>query len=232
MAKKGKKETYVTLVLDRSTSMHICHEAALDAINEQIDTIRENAHKGGKTYVSLVLFSDVIDIVFENVPAEEVSQLEMAEYKLMGCTALRDAMVTAIDLMEDKYDGNKNQGFLAILISDGQENSSGTSREELQRRIEECESTDAWTFSYMLDGHSWEQVQDMSHYTSTPIGNFATFTSDDQGTRDSSDYLASNVASYMDARSENITKSENFYNTDGSGKQVDASKEGSKAKTK
>ena len=214
---KGRKETYITLVLDRSGSMYSCYAAALDAINEQIETIKKNAHKGGKTYVSLLTFDNEIDVVFENVLAQEVKHLTPEDYVLGGSTALRDAVMTAIETMEEFESSKKNQGFLMILISDGQENASGTPQEELQRRIEELDA-DKWTFTYMLDGHTWEQVQAFSVAYASPIGNMSTYTADSAGTLRSSHCMAAGVVNYMDSRGEGETKSKTFYN-DGSGEE-------------
>lgn len=210
---RGKKETFITLVLDRSGSMCGCHQAALDALNEQINSIKKHAKKGGKTYVSLLLFDDSIDIVFENVPADDISPLEMADYQLGGCTALRDAMVTAIETMEEKQASNKNQGFLVILISDGQENASGTPNETLKSRIQELEGTDRWTFTYMLDGHDWEQAMGFAAATGVNFGNVSVYTASPIGTEKASQVMQSSTVSYLAGREEGVTSSKTFYNS-------------------
>ena len=211
--RKGAKETYITLVLDRSSSMRCCYDAALDAINEQIDTIKANAHKGGKTFVSLVLFDHEVEVVFENESAKDLQHLNRDDYVIRGSTALRDAVMTAIDLMEEHEVGTKNQGFLVVLISDGQENSSGSTKEQLQGRMEELNESDAWTFTYMLDGHSWEQVQEWAQTYGTSIGNMSTYTSSETGTRSAAKGMSAAVCNYMDARNDGETKSEVFYNS-------------------
>ena len=209
---KGRKETYITLILDRSGSMGSCYHAALGAINEQIETIKDNAHKGGKTYISLVLFDHEVEIVFENVLAQDVEHLTEEDYQIRGSTALRDAVMSAIDLMEEYEDDRKNQGFLVVLISDGQENSSGTPREELQSRIEELNASDTWTFTYMLDGHSWEQVQEFSLDYASPMGNMCCYTSNSAGTATAGNAMSSAIINYMDVRGSGGTKSKKFYN--------------------
>jgi uncharacterized protein YegL len=231
--KTGKKETFITLVLDKSTSMHNCYGAALDAVNEQIDVIKDNAEKGGETFVSLILFSHIVDVVFENVPAEDLDYLTEDDYQLTGTTALRDAVFTAIDIMEHKERGNKNQGFLVVLISDGQENSSGTTKEELQCRIEECESSGCWTFSYMLDGHAWEDVVEWSQCYNTPIGNMISFTSSGEGTKKAGLYACNAVANYMDSRDKGETLSVNyFHKQDGSAEVTVDDEQSTTGKTK
>lgn len=210
---RGKKETFITLVLDRSGSMCGCHQAALDALNEQINSIKKHAKKGGRTYVSLLLFDDTIDIVFENVPAEDITPLEMADYALGGSTALRDAMVTAIETMEEKQSFKKNQGFLVILISDGQENSSGTPNGVLQARIKELEGTDRWTFTYMLDGHSWEQAMGFAVATGVSLGNVSVYTASPIGTIKAGNAMRSATVNYLADREEGKTSSQTFYNS-------------------
>ena len=210
---KGQKETYITLVLDRSSSMCNCYQAALDAINEQIETIKSNAHKGGKTYVSLIIFDHEVEVIFENEPAEDLEHLTKEEYVLRGSTALRDAVMGAIDLMEEHENDDKNQGFLVVLISDGQENCSGVSREELQSRIEEANGSNRWTFTYMLDGHNWEQVREWAITYQTPLGNMCSYTADVAGTARAGVAMSGAVSNYMNSREEGKTESKTFYNT-------------------
>ncbi|KKM72247.1 hypothetical protein LCGC14_1422470 [marine sediment metagenome] len=209
---RGKKETYITLVLDRSGSMYNCQAAALDALNEQIGAIKKNAKKGGKTFVSVIIFDDSIDIIRENVPAEEISKIESAEYQLGGSTALRDAMLTAIETMQEKQNSAKNQGFLVILISDGQENASGTSAEQLKSRIGELQGTDRWTFTYMLDGHTWEEATDFAWSTGVNLGNVSSYTSTPAGTGKASEVMQNASINYLCARSRGETSSKTFYN--------------------
>lgn len=211
---KGEKETFITLILDKSGSMQSSWQAALDAINEQIQTIKENAEKGGKTYVSLLLFSDSIDIVFENVLASEVSSLEPADYRIGGSTALRDAMTTAIDLMAEKQAAHKNQGFLTVLISDGQENASGVTKEALKSRMDELEKTDKWTFTYMLDGHTWESIQGMTYYANNSVSNIACYNSTPTGTYTGGQMLKSKVADYLVMRNAGQMSTKNFMGQD------------------
>lgn len=205
------KETYITLILDKSTSMSTCYDAALNAINEQISVIRKNAKKGGATFVSLLLFGDTIDVVFENVPAAQVKPLEKADYRLEGCTALRDAVMTAIDLMVEKQCAEKNQGFLSVLISDGCENASGTTKEQLKGRIDELNKTDKWTFSYMLDGHSWEAMQDLAWTSGASLSNVACYSSTPTGTGAAGKAMAQSVGNYLTVRSAGVQSSQNFY---------------------
>ena len=222
MSKKtGKKETFITLVLDRSASMGSCREAALDSINEQIGSIKKHSKKGGNTFVSLILFDDTIDVLYENVPVADVSPLELNDYVLGGCTALRDAMLTAIETMEGKQDRKKNQGFLTVLISDGQENASGTTNEQLRSRIQELEGTDKWTFTYMLDGHDWEQAKGFAAATGVSYGNVSTFTSSARGTKAMSGAVSGSSINYMMAREVGEQSVQTFYNSgDGSESRV------------
>jgi hypothetical protein len=191
-------------------------------LNEQIGAIRENAKKGGKTFVSVIIFDDSIDIIRENVPAEEISKIESAEYQLGGSTALRDAMLTAIETMQEKQNSAKNQGFLVVLISDGQENASGTSAEQLKSRIGELEGTDRWTFTYMLDGHTWEEATDFAWSTGVSLGNISSYTSTPAGTGKASKAMKCAAVNYMAARGQGLTSSKTYYNEgDGSESKVE-----------
>lgn len=212
--KKGvKKETFVALILDKSGSMTSCYSAALDAINEQIETIKKNAKKGGDTYVTLILFDHNIEILYENVPAEDIDKLTEDDYILGGCTALRDAMSVAIDTLFGCENDDNNQGFLTILVSDGQENSSGTTKEELKSKIDECDS-ERWTFTYMLGGHTWENIQDFVGAVGTSYGNVVSYTANSAGTRGASPGLANATINYMSSREAGQTSTNTFYHDD------------------
>jgi len=209
---RGAKETYIALILDKSGSMTSCYDAALGAINEQIDTIKANAKKGGRTYVSIILFSSTVDIIAENVLAENLKHLTREDYVLDGMTALRDAVRTAIELMQEFEHASKNQGFLTVLISDGQENQSGTSKTELQNLIALKERTDKWSFTYMLDGHSWEQIQELTNYMGSSISNYGIFSNTPAGTQKAGLVACNALSSYMSARNDGQTSTKTFYN--------------------
>jgi len=208
-----KKETFVALVLDKSGSMFNSYQAALDAINEQIETIKKNAKKGGETFVTLILFNHEIEIIYENVPASQVDKLTEEDYIVGGTTALRDAMSVTIDTLYEYEDDDKNQGFLTILISDGMENSSGTTKDELKSKIDECDS-EKWTFTYMLGGSTWDQVQDWVWSVGASYGNTVSYTSSMAGTVTAGQNLASSVGSYFSARSSGQQKTDEFYHSD------------------
>ncbi len=220
MGKKNKKETHVALVLDKSFSMSGCRPQALAALNEQIDGLKASGHKGGKTFVSIILFSDKIDIVQERVPVAHLEHLTMRDYVLDGNTALRDAMMTAIDVMVDERSRDINQGFLVVLVSDGGENSSGTDQATLKSRIDELEGSDRWTFTYLLDGHSWEDIETLSHSGfGSSIGNYASFTNSAQGMRSAGSGLVASTALYMSSRAVGVTAKKDFYTDAKLGKQ-------------
>jgi uncharacterized protein YegL len=208
---KTAKETYITLLLDKSSSMRTCYKEALDAINEQIHTIKQNAKKGGQTFVSLILFGSDVEVMYENMPAEKVKPLTENDYVVGGITALRDAVLTGIELMESKQCSKRNQGFLSVLISDGQENASGTGREELRSRISELQKTKKWTFAYMLSGHSWEDVLDVAYYSSISTANINQFVTTTQGILTASENMKNALCSYFDARSSGNEFVEKFW---------------------
>lgn len=215
--KNIKKETFVALILDRSGSMASCYKEALDAINEQIDTIKRNAKKGGDTYATLILFNHEIEILYENVPASDIDKLTEEDYITSGTTALRDAVSVAIDILFEYEDDEKNQGFLTVLVSDGYENSSGMSKAELKSKIEECDS-EKWTFTYMLGGHTWEQIQDWVWSVGTSYGNTVSYTTNTAGTMAAARGLSTAMGNYFDMRAVGDAKTDTFYhdNVEGS----------------
>ena len=122
-------------------------------------------------------------------------------------------MLTALETQEGKQNGKKNQGFLTVLISDGQENASGTSPDQLKSRIQEREGTDKWTFTYMLDGHSWEQARDFADATGIAVGNLSTYTSTSKGMANAGSVVRGATANYMDSRLVGEQSVKTFYNS-------------------
>ena len=156
------RKTYVTFVLDRSTSMEGMKEGAVAMFNEQRSALLEADEDAGEFICSFVTFGTDVEWVFRDNPISEVPELRFSQYKPSGCTALCDAIGEAISHLsthepeQDVQMANALHGnvqgdvaFLMIIVTDGAENASkeftATSIKELMDTKRE---RDDWTIVF------------------------------------------------------------------------------------
>lgn len=208
---KDKAKTYVAIVLDKSGSMGGTQAQTIAGYNEQIQQLREDA-KDTEIYVSLVTFNGEVFEHFWNVPAAELKEAAVEEYRPGGNTAFRDAVGYAIKKLQETTDTkDENNGYLIIAISDGYENSSSHfSAEQLRRLIDSCEETGRWTITYM--GCDATYLKEVARQTGIKLDNMALWnnTSSSKTTR-GLHQNRSKLAAYMTFRKGGEYKASNFH---------------------
>lgn len=206
--KAAEKRTYIAIVIDRSGSMDSVRSQAWQGLNEQIRTIKANAEKGGKTFVTMLQFDTEFDVLRNNIPAIEVSELGFEEYLPRGGTALYDAVGRTIGLLEG-HGETADTGYLVIVVSDGEENSSREwTSADLKKKIQGLEESGKWTFTYMLANTDMYAVQknlgisvnNAMSYASTKVGTAGAFTTSN-----------ASLGTYMVGRSRGLTSTPDFY---------------------
>lgn len=145
----GLKNHYA-LILDRSGSMGRIRDAAIAAFNEQVQAVRL-ASRGQTTDVSLFPFSTVADPpTFFARSVEAFIELNHSTYSPRGDTALYDAIIAATNKLLSLPDANDpNTSFLVCILTDGEENHSNASAEEVAERIKSLQNTKRWTFTFV-----------------------------------------------------------------------------------
>jgi hypothetical protein len=115
----------VAIVLDRSSSMAPLRQAAIDSLNAQIQSLRNESQRNGiETTVTLVTFSDDVTIDINAVNINTIGSIDSGSYQPHGNTALWDAIGHAIETL--RYRGGLKQ---VIVVTDGEENQSRTFRQ-------------------------------------------------------------------------------------------------------
>jgi len=219
MAKKGRpkgsknkpknKQTYIALVIDRSGSMSDVRDAAYTGINEQLNSIRLNAKKGGKTFVTYIQFDNVIETLFDQITAEKVQDITYSDFEPRGSTAMLDAVGQAIDEFRKTVTETDDTGYLVVVISDGYENASQKETyASLAEKIKQCEATGKWTFTYMLSNVDLATVIDK---LGASVGNVSGFVSTAAGTAAAWTTNAASSVNYMNSRASGVTSSKGFY---------------------
>lgn len=214
MAKAKKKAermiTRVALVIDKSGSMEHVQKAALSGLNEQIGALRGS--EAGDTFVTLIQFDNQAKVFFNQKNAKELKNLEPADYRPLGGTAMYDAVGTAIDRLLEENNEVENVAYLVIVISDGEENSSRrVTQWDLASRIKELQATGRWTFTYMLSNVDLSVAKNLGVWS----GNIASWNSNTAiGTTTAYATVSNSTVGYLRTRGlTGNTTSNAFYNT-------------------
>ena len=206
---KTKKKTHIAYVIDRSGSMGMVWQAALDGLNENIKKMRDEGKLGGETDISVIAFDDVPDLIAEGIPSDMMQEFTNEDIYPRGTTALYDAIKLAIETITDELE-TEDTGYLVTVISDGWENSSKTPQVEISALIKKLEATGKWTFNFMLAN------QDIHSFTRTlgvQAGNVAAFSATIGGTVDAFAQMSVANASYMSTRSKGVTSRLDTYSS-------------------
>ncbi len=207
----GSKQmcTYITLVLDRSGSMGCIRDEAVSAFNEQLEMIKDNAEKGGKTSVRVIQFASNVEAgIF--VPAAEVEPLTRDTYIPGGMTALNDAIAKGIGGVPTLRPDRKDAALL-IVVSDGHENASSIGTATIRDRIIELEKSESWTFSFFLANQDIRKAANDYGFNPKMA---RTFTADCAGMSAQAVSSRSMQDTYFTARSHGGTKINNFPDSD------------------
>lgn len=210
--KVGK--TKIALVVDRSGSMESVREAAYQAINEQIGTIKRGS-KDNKldTEVLYIQFDDVVEKVFQK-NATALESIGRHQYAPRNSTALRDAVWQAIHTLDNGTE-DTTTSYLIIVISDGYENASKmVTGKVLADKIKQLQNTGSWSFVYMMSNVN---LAEFSESVNAPVGNAASWTFNNDGLKLASYNIGAGVSDYLSCRSDTVGgyATSNFMSTGG-----------------
>ena len=147
--KKGLTE--LVMILDRSGSMSGLEADTIGGFNSMIEKQKK---EDGEAFVSVVLFDDVTEVIYDRVDIRQVEPMNDTQYYVRGCTALLDAIGGAIDHIGNvhKYAREEDvpEKTLFIITTDGMENASRRySYDRVRRMIEYRKEKDNWEFLFL-----------------------------------------------------------------------------------
>jgi len=150
MAGRNPELTELVFVLDRSGSMRGMERAVIGGFNRLLEKQRRAP---GRAVVSLELFDDRFDVVYDREELGRVRPLTEREYYTRGCTALLDAVGRAIRHIARKQRearAEERPGHtLFVINTDGLENASREySRERIREMVRE-EGKHGWEFLFL-----------------------------------------------------------------------------------
>lgn len=147
--KKGLTE--LVFILDRSGSMSGLEADTIGGFNSMIEKQKKEE---GEALVSLVLFDNVSEVVYDRVPLDKIGKLNNKQYFVRGCTALLDAVgssVHHIKKIRKDTDGSLiPEKTVFIITTDGMENASTEySYGKVKKMIENQKKKNNWEFIFL-----------------------------------------------------------------------------------
>jgi len=204
----------IALLIDASGSMQGLRYDAINVLNSQIDTIRNEAYKlNQQTFISIGKFSTGFEWICKDIESRMIHPIKANDYEPNGGTALIDAVDTAlIELDHQASHNTEDISFLLITITDGQENSSRISNAaNIAKKIRDKQGTDRWSFVFSVPRGDSHYIQS---FFGVPAGNITEWDQTKIGIQNLS--VAANIgtSSYFHARSLGQTSTKSFFTTD------------------
>ena len=143
--------TELVMILDRSGSMRGLEADTIGGFNSMIGKQKKEE---GEALVSVVLFDDCSEVLYDRVDIRKVEPMNDRQYYVRGCTALLDAIGGAIHHIGNvhKYAREEDvpEKTLFIITTDGMENASRVySYEKIRRMIEHQKEKYHWEFLFL-----------------------------------------------------------------------------------
>ncbi len=143
--------TELVFILDRSGSMAGLESDTIGGFNSLIEKQRKQE---GECYVSVVLFDNESEVLYDRVKLSEVRKMTEEDYTVRGCTALIDAIGGAIHHIGNihKYARKEDvpEHTMFVITTDGMENASHRySRDKVKKMIEHEKEKYGWEFLFI-----------------------------------------------------------------------------------
>jgi len=153
----GRNIAEIICILDRSGSMHMLVDETITGYN----TFVKEQIKEGPGRVTLVLFDDQYEMVYEDTPLAKVPSLTREVYYERGWTALLDAVGKTVNHVRERHLSDKPDKTIVFITTDGEENwSKEFDYDQIKNLIKECES-EGWIFFFMGAGVNAFQIGSM-----------------------------------------------------------------------
>ena len=143
--------TELIFILDRSGSMHGLEADTVGGFNSLIEKQKKES---GECLVSVVLFNAESKVLYDRVPLDRVRPMTDGDYTVSGCTALLDAVGSAIHHIGNvhKYAREEDRPARTVFVitTDGMENASHRyTADAVKEKITRQKETYGWEFLFL-----------------------------------------------------------------------------------
>lgn len=152
--KAGKNKSHIIFILDDSGSMQSCRDSTISGFNEYLQGQKADAEQTGiETFVSLYKFDgSSVYCTIDHINVQDVKLLDRNSYNPRGGTNLLDAMGGVLMKINEQLSAVKKadrESVIVTVLTDGEENSSRTFRNnDIKAMVEKAESKN-WGFMFL-----------------------------------------------------------------------------------
>lgn len=212
MTTTKRQRTYVQVVIDESGSMDSIRRDTVKALNGYIQAIKDST-KDQEVFVRVTTFggpySGPTKEILRLSPVSALTEIKEDAYHPTGGTPLFDAVGEAFTYLEGLPDAkDADVSFLLLTVTDGGENQSvNFTGQKIQRKIEELQKTDRWTFAFLVPPGGARQLS----YLGVHQGNVKEWEATRQGVERQTVATQTAIGSYFTSRSAGVRASQTFY---------------------
>ena len=145
-----KNASEIVFILDGSGSMYPQRKEAVDSFNA---LLRGHQNRGEDALVTTVVFADDLTVLHSRQPIEDLYPLSYADFQPGGCTALLDAMGTAISYvaLSRRFEKPMDRPgrVMFFIYTDGMENASKKFDTHRVREMIRVQKQAGWEFHFL-----------------------------------------------------------------------------------
>lgn len=191
-----KDYTKIIVIVDRSGSMSKIKNDIIGGYNTFIKSQKKLKH--GTCDVSFCQFDDVYEKVYENVPIDQVVDLNETTFVPRGGTALLDAVGKTINTVGEQLskieENDRPEQVVVVIITDGEENSSHEfNSDQVKQLIKTQTEVYSWQFTYIgANQDAWSVADTLGIVRSSALK----FNSTSKGSAAMFDSLSTKMSAY------------------------------------
>ena len=146
-----KNLTEVIFILDRSGSMGGLEKETINGFNSLLE---KQQKEEGEAVFSTILFDNETEVLYDRIDIKKIEPMTDKQYYVRGCTALLDAIGTAIHHIKEVHrnlpEEEKPEKTLFIITTDGMENASRKyDYAKVKKMVEKAKSKRNWEFMFL-----------------------------------------------------------------------------------
>ena len=204
----NKELTELVFILDRSGSMAGLEDDTIGGFNGML---KKQKAEGEQVNVTTILFDDQIDVIHDRFPVDIIEPLTRDDYYVRGCTALLDAVGTAIKKIENVQnrlpENHKAARVVFVITTDGHENSSREYTYPKIKHMIEAKKEIGWDFIFL--GANIDAAAEASRM-GISRDNTAGFVNDSEGIATNYDTISEVVKHASKSRDNKVYRSLSF----------------------